>query len=162
MSKIKALVMDVDGTLTDGKTYIGDNGELMKAFNAKDGYGIKDILSKYNVMPVIVTGRSSKIVKKRCDELGITHLFQGIKDKVACLADFLKKQQLSFEEIAYIGDDDNDLPAMGKSRLVGCPNDSSEAVKSIAQFISTKSGGNGAVREFIEWLVANGYFTRRS
>lgn len=158
MSGIKAIVMDVDGTLTDGKIYISDNGELMKAFNVKDGYGIKDILSKYNVMPVIVTGRSSIIVKKRCDEMGVIHLFQGVSDKVACLADFLKTKNMSFENIAYIGDDDNDLPVMRKSGLVGCPNDSSEAVKSIAQFISTKSGGNGAVREFIDWLVTNGYF----
>lgn len=162
MAKIKALVMDVDGTLTDGKIYMGSNGELMKAFNVKDGYGIKDTLPKYNVLPVIVTGRSSKIVKKRCDELETTHLFQGIKDKVACLTEFLEEQQLSFEEIAYIGDDDNDLLAMSKSGVVGCPNDASEAVKSIAQFISTKIGGNGAVREFIDWLVANGYFIQTS
>ena len=117
MSGIKAIVMDVDGTLTDGKIYISDNGELMKAFNVKDGYGIKDILSKYNVLPVIVTGRSSIIVKKRCDEMGVIHLFQGVSDKVACLADFLKTKNMSFENIAYIGDDDNDLPVMRKSGL---------------------------------------------
>lgn len=160
MAKLKALIMDVDGTLTDGKIYVSYNGEMMKAFNVKDGYGIKDILPKYKVLPVIVTGRSSEIVKKRCDELQIIHLFQGVNDKAACLAEFLENQQLSFEEIAYIGDDDNDLSAMRKSRVVGCPNDSSESVKSIAHFISTKSGGNGAVREFIEWLVKNGYFVQ--
>ena len=162
MQRIKALVIDVDGTLTDGKIYLSNNGELFKAFNVKDGYGIKNILPKYNVLPVVVTGRISEIVQKRCEELEIVHFFQGVKDKAACLSEFLEKQQLSFEEVAYIGDDDNDLLVMNECGVVGCPSDSSEGVKSIAQFISKKSGGNGAVREFIDWLVTNGYFMQTS
>ena len=84
--KIKYLVMDVDGTLTDGKIYMGANGEVMKAFNIKDGYGIHDILIPNGIRPVIITGRTSNIVEKRCYELGIKDLFQGVKNKFEVLS----------------------------------------------------------------------------
>ncbi len=158
MRTIKVLVMDVDGTLTDGKLYIGENGEVMKAFHVKDGYGIRDLLPAYRVQPVVITGRTSEIVRKRCDELGIHYLYQGVKDKAACLAKFVEEMRLSYEEVACIGDDDNDLQIMGRCGLIGCPNDASERIKGIAHFISSRNGGDGAVREFIEWMAANGCF----
>ena len=145
--------MDVDGTLTDGKIYMGNDGEVMKAFNIKDGCGIHDILIPAGITPVIITGRSSKILENRCKELGITNLHQGIRNKVEKLLTITT----DLSTVAYIGDDINDLSCMEPIKeaggLVGCPADAVQKVKNIADFISTRNGGNGAVREFIEWLL---------
>ena len=110
MKKIKYLVMDVDGTLTDGMMYMGDNGEVCKAFNIKDGYGIHDIAIPAGIEPIIMTGRKSTILVNRCMELGITNIHQGISDKVSHLKDILNGESL--ETVAYIGDDLNDLKCM--------------------------------------------------
>lgn len=150
---IKYLVMDVDGTLTDGKIYIGNDGELMKAFNIKDGSGIHDIAVPAGIIPVVITGRISTILKERCKELGIDNLYQGVKDK----GELLKRIAVNLGEVAYIGDDINDLPCMRIVKeaggIIGCPADSVNGVITIADFVSSMNGGNGAVREFIEWLV---------
>lgn len=155
---IEFLVMDVDGTLTDGKIYMGNRGELCKAFDVKDGYGIRRILIPAGIEPVIITGRRSKIVKNRCRELAIRQLFQGVSDKVACLNQLLGENP-DYSKVAYIGDDLNDLPCMKVVRagggLVGCPGDAVDAVKAVAHFVCTKNGGNGAVREFIDWICEN-------
>lgn len=152
---INYLVMDVDGTLTDGKIYISPSGEAMKAFNIKDGCGIHDILIPNGITPVIITGRSSDIVLNRCRELGITDIYQGVKDKVAMLKSVVN--DLSF--VAYIGDDINDLACMTAVKeaggLVGCPADAVEKVKEIADYIAAHDGGDGAVRDFIEWIINN-------
>lgn len=152
MKNIKYLVMDVDGTLTDGKIYMGSNGEIMKAFDIKDGYGIHDIAIPAGIIPVILTGRSSNIVLNRCKELSITEIHQGISNKAETLAAICD----DFSQIAYIGDDINDLSCMALIKeaggIVGCPADSVQSVKNISNFISEKKGGNGAVRDFIDWL----------
>lgn len=150
---IKILAMDVDGTLTDGKIYMGENGEAMKAFNIKDGYAINVLLRKNNIVPVIITGRTSNIVERRASELGITEVHQGVSDKAAKLLEIAGKYNCTRENIAYIGDDDNDLDAIKVAGLVGCPADASENVKTAADFISNKSGGGGAVREFSEYII---------
>ena len=157
IKNIKLLVMDVDGTLTDGKLYISEHREEFKAFNVKDGYGIHTILPQKHVIPIIITGRESAILKLRCRELNILHLYQDVKDKFATLQGLLKQLSLSFENVAYIGDDDNDLEAMCAVAVVGCPADSSEAVIKKADFISNKNGGSGAVRDFIEWMTKYGH-----
>ena len=155
MKKIKYLIMDVDGTLTDGKIYMGNTGELCKAFNTKDGCGIHDLAIPAGIVPVIITGRTSKILENRCKEIGITELYQGILDKAKKLKQLLAGQ--SYKEVAYIGDDINDLSCMrlikSDGGMVGCPIDAAEEVKDIADFISNQKGGEGAVREFIEWLI---------
>ena len=152
---IKYLVMDVDGTLTDGKIYIGNEGEVFKAFDVKDGYAIHYILPKYRITPVIITGRDSVIMEKRCAEIGIKLLFQGVSDKISVLRDVVKGASLDC--VAYIGDDLNDLDCMQlikeEGGLIGCPSDAIKQVKAIASFQSTKTGGNGAVREFIEYII---------
>lgn len=150
---IKLFVMDVDGTLTDGKIYMGENGELMKAFCAKDGYAIHRLLKKNKILPVIITGRISKIVELRSAELGILEVHQGVTDKAARLMEVAKKYHLQRNEIAYIGDDDNDLEAMQAAGFVGCPADASENVKKAADFVSSYCGGEGAIREFVEKIV---------
>lgn len=145
--------MDVDGTLTDGKIYMSDVGEIMKAFNIKDGYGIHDILLPSGIIPVIITGRSSRIVINRCKELGINEFHQGIKNKIEKLLQVTN----DLSAVAYIGDDINDLscmePIKAAGGLVGCPADAVEKVKIVADFISEHNGGEGAVRDFIEWIV---------
>ena len=148
--------MDVDGTLTDGKIYIGNDGEMMKAFDIKDGCGIHDILIPAGIIPIVITGRKSKIVYNRCREIGIQNLFQGVRDKTSQLDSVLRTFGYSLSEVAYIGDDINDLPCMQHVKstggIIGCPADAVDSVKSFADFISHHNGGNGAVREFIEWL----------
>lgn len=150
---IKYLVMDVDGTLTDGKIYMGNNGEIMKAFSIKDGCGIHDILIPTGIVPIILTGRISTIVENRCLEIGINEIYQGVGDKVKKLCSVIK----DFSTVAYIGDDINDLSAMryvkDRGGIIACPADAVQKVKDIADFVTSKGGGDGAVREFIEWLV---------
>lgn len=150
---IKYLVMDVDGTLTDGRIYMGNDGEMMKAFDIKDGCGIHDILIPAGIAPVIITGRSSKILENRCKELGITNLHQGIRNKIEKLLTITTDLSM----VAYIGDDINDLSCMEPIKeaggLVGCPADAVQKVVDLADFVSKRNGGNGAVREFIEWIV---------
>ena len=150
---IKYLVMDVDGTLTDGKIYMGSNGEVCKAFHAKDGLGISMLAIPNGIEPVILTGRTSEIVVNRCKELGIHRVYQGVRDKKA----ELHKQIDDLSAVAYIGDDLNDLVCMQTVKahggLVGCPSDAADAVVKLADFVCVHTGGNGAVREFIEWLI---------
>ncbi|MGN0414941.1 MAG: KdsC family phosphatase [Agathobacter sp.] len=154
---IKYLIMDVDGTLTDGKIYMGSDGEAFKAFDVKDGCGIKDILPLYGIKPVIITARESKMLEKRCKELSIEMLFQGERDKIGRLNFILEKTNSRLGDCAYIGDDILDIqciiPIKEAGGKIGCPADAVKKVKDIADFISTKNGGDGAVREFIEWLV---------
>lgn len=153
MNKIKFLVMDVDGTLTDGKIYIGNTGEMMKAFNIKDGCGIHDIVLPAGIIPVIITGRNSKILENRCRELGISEVYQGISNKLVKLGELVNDLSL----VAYIGDDINDLSCMRAVKeaggIIGCPADAVESVQMVSDYICKKNGGSGAVREFIDWII---------
>ena len=164
MSEIRCLVMDVDGTLTDGKIYMSAQGELFKAFDIKDGCGVHDLLPRAGIVPVVITARESKIVENRCRELGIVHCFQGCRDKEAKLVELAEQFGLQADEngvyrqIAYVGDDIIDIPCMRRCGVVGCPADAAKEVQELAQFVSSKNGGAGAVREFIEWV--SGYEDR--
>ena len=156
--KIRFLVMDVDGTLTDGKIYMSSNGEIMKAFNIKDGCGIHDLLPKVGIEPIIITGRNSKIVANRCKEIGIKHFFQGVGNKLSTLEQFLTERNADLSEVAYIGDDINDVGCMLKVKegngLIGAPANACQQVIDIADFVSNSNGGDGAVREFVEYLIS--------
>lgn len=152
---IKYLVMDVDGTLTDGKIYIGNDGEAMKAFDVKDGYAINHMLRNYGIIPVIITGRESQIVSNRCKEINITEVHQGVSDKYQRLISIIGSEE-QLNTVAVIGDDIPDLsmmkPVKERSGLVGCPANAVKAVKEISDYVSPNNGGNGAVRDFIEWF----------
>ena len=150
--KIKLLAMDVDGTLTDGRIYIGPEGETMKAFDVKDGYGIVRF-RKAGGIPAIITGRRSRIVEKRCEELEITELHQGVSDKLECLLKIADRLGISREEIAYMGDDLNDLSCMEYAGVSACPCDAVGAVRSAADFVCSAAGGRGAVREFLDSVL---------
>ena len=148
---IKLLIMDVDGTLTDGKIYMSASGEIMKAFNIKDGYGIAHI-KESGIEPIILTGRQSKIVENRAAELGIMQVIQGKSQKETYIYELLRSG-IDKSEISYIGDDLNDLPAMKLCGLVGCPADAAREILDIADFVSSCRGGEGAVREFIDYIM---------
>lgn len=152
---IKYLIMDVDGTLTDGKIYMGPSGEAMKAFSVKDGYVINFILKPKGISPVIITARTSSIVEQRCKELGITDVYQGKIDKLAVLEEIVGKDGLGC--CAYFGDDILDLKCMIPIReaggIVACPIDAVQEVKAIADYVCLNRAGDGALREFTEWLV---------
>ena len=150
---IKLLIMDVDGTMTDGKIYMGASGEVFKAFDIKDGYAIHEILPKYGIKSVIITGRTSDIVLNRANELEIDYVFQGIKDKTAKIKEIALELDVDISQIAYIGDDIIDLEPMKLCGVSGCPNNAVDEIRQVSSFVSTKQGGDGAVREFIEWLI---------
>lgn len=155
--KIKMLVMDIDGTLTDGHIYIGAEGEVMKAFHVQDGYAIAQMLPKLGITPVIITGRSSRIVEKRAEELKITHLHQGISDKLSKLKEIAAEIGASPEEIAYIGDDLNDLDCIRYCGFTGCPADAVAEILDAADYVCKRNGGRGAVREFIDLIRKERY-----
>lgn len=152
--KIRILVMDVDGTLTDGKIYIGSDGEMLKAFNVKDGLGISKLRTN-NIIPAIITGRESEILKRRSEELKIEELYQGEENKISKLKELAERYKCSLSEVAYIGDDENDLQCIKVCGLSGCPADAVESVKEEVDIVCTKDGGQGAVREFIEYILKN-------
>ena len=151
--KIKLLVMDVDGTLTDGKIYIGAQGELMKAFDVRDGYAIAHMLPAAGITPVIITGRISQIVEARAQELNIRELYQNVSDKLEQLKEVAEKYKVRPEEIAYIGDDLNDLECICYCGMTACPGDAAEEIKQQVQYVCDHEGGCGAVREFISRLI---------
>lgn len=149
---IKLVAFDVDGTLTDGKIYLGKQGELLKVFNVKDGLRIKQ-LSKFDIIPVVITGRQSDVLSIRMKELGVKEVYQNINNKKKILQGIMEKYKLTYENIAYIGDDENDLSCIKICAITGCPLDASTLVKENVDFISNFKGGEGAVREFLDFLL---------
>lgn len=154
---IKILFMDVDGTLTDGCINISENGEMYKSFNVKDGYGIHNILKGHNILSCIITGRKSVIVENRVKELQVDYLFQGISDKKKCISGFIEENKFSINEVAYIGDDLNDFECLKLVNrgggITGCPSDAVSGILDECKYVCRLTGGNGAVREFIDYLV---------
>ncbi|MGL6064025.1 MAG: KdsC family phosphatase [Fusobacteriaceae bacterium] len=150
--KIKAIALDVDGTLTDGKLYVSNSGEDMKTFSVKDGMAIVGAIN-LGIKIFIITGKKSEIVKKRAEELGITDIYQGIHNKVEVLKILCQKYSLTPDNIAYMGDDLNDYGAVQFSGFSGAPKDSAGEIIKIVDFISNHNGGDGAVREFIEYIL---------
>lgn len=150
---IKLFVMDVDGTLTDGRINMGPDGELFKSFNIKDGYAVNEMLPAHGIVPAIITGRTSQIVANRAREMHVSELHQGKHDKLDTLRALMQKYQCERENVAYIGDDILDIVCMRECGLVGCPADACPEVKELAQFVSSLKGGEGAVREFVEHVI---------
>lgn len=153
LKNIKALFMDVDGTLTDGHIYMSDSGEAFKAFHAHDGYGIKNILPKTGVLPAIMTGRQSKLVERRAGELSIGIIYQGVNNKEERIAEAANELGIKLEEIAYIGDDFNDFGAMKGCGFTACPADAPDGIKAFVDYVCKKDGGRGAVRELIDLIA---------
>jgi len=152
-STVKLLVLDVDGVLTNGQIFLGDSGaESLKAFDIQDGLGIK-LLEKIGISTVLITGRSSKMVLARCEELGIKHVHMGVENKAIALDAILQSLGLKSQECAVMGDDWPDFQMMKSAGLKVCPAQGHEAVKEIAHFVTSRSGGSGAVREVCDLIL---------
>jgi 3-deoxy-D-manno-octulosonate 8-phosphate phosphatase (KDO 8-P phosphatase) len=149
---IQLLALDVDGVLTDGSIWIGQDGYDLKRFHVRDGLGLK-IWMKLGFQVAIISGRHSNAVQRRMDELGVTQVFQGVKDKVACVNDILDRTGLTLAQIAYIGDDWPDAPVL---KRVGYPivvGDAEDAIRRLAVYVTARPGGQAAVREAIDHLL---------
>jgi len=149
---IRMLVLDVDGVLTAGQIFLTDGCEQIKAFNVRDGHGIK-LLQRMGIEVAILTGRTSKVVEHRAQELGIKHLIQGSLRKADGIAVLCEKAGIQASDCAYMGDDVIDLPAMAVCRLSMAPIDAHQGVRSKVNWISAYAGGNGAVRQACEALI---------
>jgi len=150
--KIKLLVLDVDGVLTSGQIIFGRDGELMKKFHAQDGLGIT-LAHKMGLNVAIITGRESQMVKLRSAELNIKDVYQGAMSKTQALAELMVKYNLTLDQVAYVGDDLNDLPVMIRVGLPCAVANAAPEVKQYAQLVTDQVGGNGAVREVIEYIL---------
>ncbi|MBK9053239.1 MAG: HAD hydrolase family protein [Chloroflexi bacterium] len=151
---IRLLLTDCDGVLTDGTVYYSANGEEMKRFNLRDGMGVERLRRLMNVEVGIITGECSPAVQQRAAKLAITELHEGVKDKAAVLQTILYRRGLRCEQVAYIGDDTNDLGIMGAVGLTACPADALPMVQKIVDVVCGRKGGEGAFREFAELIIA--------
>ncbi|MFN3305682.1 MAG: KdsC family phosphatase [Candidatus Kapaibacteriota bacterium] len=152
LKRVKLLVMDVDGTLTDGKVYYSKDGEELKAFSIRDGMGI-ELLHNYGIGTCIITTETSQIVTARASKLRIDHVILGSKNKLKDLEELCNEVNITLEEVAYIGDDINDIRAIEKVGFSACPSDAVKYVKDKVDYICSNKGGEGAVRELIELLL---------
>lgn len=150
--QIRLLALDVDGVLTDGRIYYGNNGEELKSFNIKDGLGIK-MLQRDGIEVVLITGRSSQIVERRAAELGINEVVQGREDKLTALQEVCSARELTVQQCAYMGDDLPDLAAVAAAGIGLAPADAAAALGEAADWQSNVAGGHGAVREACEALL---------
>ncbi|MDR1591813.1 MAG: HAD-IIIA family hydrolase [Prevotellaceae bacterium] len=150
---IKHLIIDVDGTLTDGGVYYDSHGNELKKFNTKDGTGFF-IAKAVGIRLIVLTSRECEATLRRMTELKTDIVCQNVKDKAAWLRNYMAESNLPKSEIGYIGDDINDLPPMRLCGFVGCPADACKEVKAIANYVSSVNGGYGAVRDCIEYLLA--------
>ena len=149
---IKLMAFDVDGVFTDGSIIYDENGKETKVFNAKDGQGIVCV-EKSGIITAIITARKNGTVEHRAKNLGITELHQGIKYKLPILEDIIKKYNFTFKNVSYMGDDLPDICILEKVGLACCPNDAVDEVKDICDFVSTKDGGRGAIRELCDYCL---------
>ncbi len=151
-AQIKLVIFDVDGVLTDGSLFLGDDGLEYKAFNSRDGHGMK-MLQQSGVTVAIITGRTSKVVEYRMQSLGVEHVYQGQLDKRQAFAELLKKLNVDANEVAYVGDDVVDLPVMSKVGLAIAVQDAHSMVLKHAHWQTPSCGGRGAGRDVCEMLM---------
>ena len=151
-SKIKLLAMDVDGVLTDGGMYYSNEGEALKKFNTRDGMGI-ELLRKNGVIPAIITQEESPIVLKRAEKLKVEEIYIGIDNKLQIIKNLAEKYGVALDEVAYIGDDLNDMPVLREVGLSFAPSDAIPEVKKVAHHVLSRKGGEGTVREAVDFIL---------
>jgi 3-deoxy-D-manno-octulosonate 8-phosphate phosphatase (KDO 8-P phosphatase) len=154
VAAIRLLVLDVDGVLTDGRLHFGPGGEALKSFHVRDGLGIQQV-AKSGVQVAVISGRKSKMVDIRCRELGVKHVHQGAKDKVAVLEKLCARLKIEPAECACVGDDLPDIPVMRKVALAFAVADAHIEARHAAHIITRLPGGHGAVREVCDYLLAH-------
>lgn len=149
---MKAAIFDVDGVLTDGRLFIGESGELFKAFSTLDGHGLK-LLARAGITPIVITGRDSPAVRRRVADLGLQHAVYGAGDKLAAAQPLLATLGLDWAEVAAIGDDWPDLPLLTRAGFACAPANAHIEVKAVAHHVTHRAGGDGAAREFCDLLL---------
>ena len=152
--KIKLVLTDSDGVLTDTGVYYSADGEVMKRFSIRDGMGVERLRNNLGIETGIITGEFSGSVLKRAEKLNIKYLYRGVKDKKSLLPEILAALNLQKENVAFIGDDVNDLELLKEVGLSAAPADGTDFVKNIVHYICENKGGNGAFREFAELIIA--------
>lgn len=153
MQGIKAIAMDVDGVLTDGGVWWGPNGEEWKRFHFVDIMGLS-LARKSGIAIALISGEKGPLIDRLAEKLGISDVYKGCKDKETALRSFAERRGLQLQEICFIGDDVNDLPALAIAGLSACPADARPAIREHCQFVAKLDGGYGAVREIIDMLLA--------
>ncbi len=151
-ARIRLLIFDVDGVLTDGSLFIGDDGQEYKAFNSRDGHGIK-MLQRHGVIVAIITGRTSRVVEHRMENLGVTHVYQGKLEKLPAYEELSAELGIPADETAYVGDDVVDLPVMRQVGLAIAVQDAHPLVRQHSHWQTPSAGGRGAARDVCEMLM---------
>ncbi|HKR14790.1 MAG TPA: HAD hydrolase family protein [Pyrinomonadaceae bacterium] len=151
-ARVKLLLMDCDGVLTDGRVWILENDDDQKAFHTRDGLGI-GLLHRAGLMSGIISGRLSSALERRAQSLEVSYLWQGREDKREAFADTLAQAQIGAGEVAYVGDDLTDLALMAQAGLAVAVADAVAEVRERAHYVTTASGGNGAIREVVELIL---------
>ena len=149
---MKAAIFDVDGVLTDGRLYIGEHGETVKAFSTLDGHGLK-LLRHAGIEPLVITGRDSPAVRRRVADLGLVHAVYGVGDKLAAAEPILRALGLGWPDVAAIGDDWPDLPVLARAGFSCAPAQAHLEVRARVDHVTTAAGGHGAAREFCDLLL---------
>lgn len=152
LKNIKLLILDVDGVLTDGRIILDNEGNEFKAFNVRDGHGIK-MLQKAGIDIAIITGRYSKVVERRAKELGISHIYQKCHNKLVAYRELIEKLGIKDSEVAYIGDDVVDIPILKRVGFPVSVKDAHEGAKGFSLYITEKEAGKGAVREVCDLII---------
>jgi len=157
---VRAVIFDVDGVLTDGRVYIGEQGEAFKAFSTLDGHGLK-LLGRHGIEPLVITGRDSPAVRRRIADLGIRHAVYGAGDKLAAAETLLAMLGLAWAELAAMGDDWPDLPLLARAAFACAPAHAHAEVRALAHHVTAAAGGHGAARELCDLLLsAGGHYAR--
>ncbi len=153
LADIRLVAFDVDGVFTDGRFYLSDDGIESKTFNTQDGFGIRQLIGS-GISVAVISGRQSQAVERRMSELQVQHVVQGCKDKVAALDGIIEALGISAEECAYVGDDIPDLPLLGHVGVSVAVRNAVASVRDACDYVTTASGGYGAVREVCDLLLA--------
>ena len=152
LSKIDTFIFDVDGVMTDGLVILDSDGEILRTMNVKDGYALQLAVKKgYKIF--IISGGESKIVRTRFEKLGVQNIYLGISDKLEVYNKIIKENNISPDNILYMGDDIPDCKVMKEVGVAACPGDAAEEIKAISQFISALDGGKGCVRDILEQVM---------
>lgn len=152
----RLIITDIDGVWTDGGMYYDQSGNEWKKFNTNDSAGIL-FCKKLNIKTAIITGEETQIVKRRAEKLNVDFLFQGVKDKLKVALELCRELNISLKEVAYIGDDLNDIKLLKAVGFSACPANAAVYIKNKVNFITTKNGGDGAFREFVEEIISQHY-----
>jgi 3-deoxy-D-manno-octulosonate 8-phosphate phosphatase (KDO 8-P phosphatase) len=158
-SRVRLLLMDCDGVLTDGRVWLTEDGEEQKAFHVRDGLGL-ELLHRAGIKTGIISGRSSQVVQRRAGELKITFVRQGVPDKLSTFEELLAKAEVDENDVAFIGDDLNDVPLMHRSEFAIAVADAAYEARAAAHYVTQARGGRGAVREVAEFILkAQGHWS---